>query len=146
VTFVSLTRLRLRGWRYLLPFAWRSFASARQARGATGVLRVQLAAAPWRRVFWTATTWRDEASMRAYRNAGAHAHAMPKLLDWCDEGSMAHWTQDSDALPSPAECLRRMRDEGRTSKVRHPSAAHAAGTTVPDGREPLFAPELPLRR
>ena len=44
--------------------------------------------------------------------------AMPKLLDWCDEASIAHWTHEDTGLPSPEEALARMRRQGRLSKVK----------------------------
>ena len=64
--------------------------------------------------------------MRVYLSSGAHGRAMPKLKDWCDEASVAHWQQDDPALPSWEEAHRRMLDVGRRSKVRQPSAAHLA--------------------
>ncbi|WP_299646173.1 hypothetical protein [uncultured Jannaschia sp.] len=48
---------------------------------------------------------------------------MPKLARWCDQASVVHWT--ADAAPDWAEAERRMRREGRPSKVRHPSPRHA---------------------
>jgi hypothetical protein len=62
--------------------------------------------------------------MRAFMTAGAHRAAMPKLLEWCDEAAVAHWTQDCDQEPAWEEAHRRMRREGRASKVNHPSEAH----------------------
>jgi hypothetical protein len=50
---------------------------------------------------------------------------MPKLFDWCDEASIVHWEAAGDSLPSWAEAARRMRDEGRPSRVRRPSPHHA---------------------
>jgi hypothetical protein len=49
---------------------------------------------------------------------------MPKLLEWCDEAAVVHWTQDCDQEPDWEEAHRRMRREGRASKVNHPSEAH----------------------
>jgi hypothetical protein len=48
---------------------------------------------------------------------------MPKLLNWCDEASVVHWTQDSGPVSEWSEAYRRMVEDGRTSKVDHPSAA-----------------------
>jgi Domain of unknown function (DUF3291) len=74
-------------------------------------------------VFWTRTLWTDEQSMRAFMFAPAHRRVMPKLLQWCDEAAVAHWLQDSLEPPSWQEVHRRLQQEGRTSKVDHPSAA-----------------------
>lgn len=77
-----------------------------------------------RLAFWTVTTWRDEAAMRAYMIAGAHKAAMPKLMDWCDEAATAHWDQDDMTPPTWAEAHARLVAGGRPSKVRRPSQAH----------------------
>ena len=126
MALISVTRLRLRSVRYLLPFYWHSLKAARQARRAPGFLGGQLASERGR-AYWTVTAWRDEATMRAYRDADAHRRAMPKLLGWCDEASVVHWQQDGPELPDMAEARRRMVVDGRVSKVSHPSPAHAAG-------------------
>jgi hypothetical protein len=103
------------------------------------------------------TAWDSEASMRQFMLSGAHKAAMPKLIHWCDEASVTHWTQPesqtpdprpqtpsqtpdprpqtpSQTLPSPValpswqEADRRMRETGRPSKVAHPSPNHATLT------------------
>jgi len=79
--------------------------------------------------------------MRAYRNGAAHLKAMPKLMASCDEAAVVHWTSDTNDVPQPPEVAERMR-QGRTSKLRHPSAAHTAGNTWPDGKVPLKGPVL----
>ncbi|MBB3904618.1 DUF3291 domain-containing protein [Methylobacterium brachythecii] len=123
--FVSVTRLKLRSLRFLPRFAWMAFRTSRQARGAQGfragsVLRDRAL------TFWTLTLWDQEESMRRYMTAGAHRAAMPRLITWCDEASVVHWTQAEESVPSWQEADRRMRAEGRPSKVRHPSPDHAS--------------------
>ncbi len=141
MTFVSITRLRLRSLRFFPLFAVHTLASTRQVRSAPGLIlgRFGLEGVT---DFWTLTAWQDAASMRAYRNTAAHMKAMPKLLGWCDEASVVHWEQPGDILPSAAEALRRMVSEGRISKVRHPSPGHAAGQIAPDRRMPKLQPEF----
>ncbi len=68
---------------------------------------------------------------------------MPKLLIWSDEASIAHWEQADATLPTAAEALAQMVAQHHLSKVRYPSADHAAKRIVP--AEPLrmmqhFAP------
>lgn len=126
MSFISVTRLRLRSARYLPPFLWHTLRSLRQARRAPGNL-----AAKTRRAadgaYWTLTAWDAADAMRAYRNSGAHKAAMPKLVDWCDEASVGHWEQESAALPDWREAHRRMLETGRLSKVKHPSARQSTG-------------------
>jgi heme-degrading monooxygenase HmoA len=121
---VSVTRLRVRSVRFLPGFAWYAFRSNAQARRAAGNLAVDLLAErEW--TFWTMTAWESRAAMLAFMTSGPHKRAMPKLLEWCDEASVAHWEQEDATLVGWEEADRRMRAMGRPSKVLHPSAAHA---------------------
>lgn len=124
MAFVSVTRLRIRFPRFMLRFVLHTLGSLRQCRRAPGFLNGSLLA-DRRLTFWTMTMWQDQAAMRAYTANGVHLKAMPKLLDWCDEASVVHWTQHGPAVPSWSEADRRMRIEGRPSKVRHPNSVHA---------------------
>lgn len=121
--FVSITRLRLRSWRFVPGLLWYAVRSRRQAKSARGNLAAQVLREA-NNVFWTCTVWSDEASMRAFMASGAHRNAMPRLIEWCDEACVAHWQQDTAEPPSWQEAHRRMQAQGRRSKVRYPSAAH----------------------
>jgi heme-degrading monooxygenase HmoA len=123
--FVSITRLRVRKLRYLVPFLFQSLRSSSQARRSDGNLSTDLLKDA-SNTFWTRSVWRDEAAMRAFMMSGAHRKVMPRLLEWCDEASVCHWTQEGSELPSWAEAHRRMVADGRRSKVNHPSPAHTA--------------------
>jgi len=128
--FVSITRLRLRSLRFLPGFLFLTVRARTQVRHARGFQGGALL--PDRRwTFWTMTVWDSQESMRAYILNGAHKAAMPKLLNWCDEASVVHWDQSDAGLPSWQEADRRMRQNGRISKVRHPSSDHAAMRFVP---------------
>lgn len=125
MTFVSVTRLRIRSLRFMPGFALHAMGSLRQCRQASGFVNGALL--PDRKLtFWTMTLWRDQAAMRTYVAGGAHAKAMSRLLHWCDEASVVHWIQDDPALPGWDEADLRMRTQGRPSRVRHPSAVHAS--------------------
>jgi len=106
VPLISVTRLRVHSPRYRLVFLWYALRSALQDRRAPGCLDV------------------DDSRLRAFMMHGVHRRAMPKLRLWCDEASVAHWQQDSAALPSWEEAYRQMIQVGRPSKVDHPSPRH----------------------
>jgi hypothetical protein len=125
--FISITRLRIRSIRFLPAFTVHTLRSRNQVRRAPGFQGGSLLL-DRRWAFWTMTAWDRQDSMRRYMTAGAHRVAMPRLLDWCDEASVVHWTQPETALPSWAEADRRMRESGRPSKVRHPSPQHSTLT------------------
>src|SRR5215467_6613921 len=113
---VSITRLRVRSWRYLVPFLYFALRSARQAKQSTGILHVSLLRDA-QLTFWTRTVWTTEAAMKAFMMSGAHRQVMPHLLDWCDEAALVRWTQESDAEPEWSDAHRRLQQQGRPSKV-----------------------------
>jgi hypothetical protein len=103
-------------------YALRSARQAAKAEGnvATKLLRDQ------RNTFWTATAWTTDAAMKKFLLAGIHRRAMYKLPNWCDEAALVHWAQEEDDLPSWTEACTRLQNDGRRSKVHHPSAIHTA--------------------
>jgi hypothetical protein len=123
---MAVTRLRIRSYRFLVPFAWQAWRSFRQAKQAPGGFGVKVRAAEGL-AFWTLTAWQDEAAMHAYRSARPHRDAMPKLLEWCDEAAVAHWHQASAEFPGWDTAERRLAESGRVSTVNHPSADQQAG-------------------
>ncbi|MDV3456301.1 DUF3291 domain-containing protein [Sphingomonas sp. HF-S4] len=142
--FVSVTRLRVRSWRFLPAFFLHAYRTSRQASAASGFRAGALL--PDRRwTFWTLTIWDQAADMRAYIKAGSHKKAMPKLIHWCDEASIVHWEQPDLTMPSWPEADARMRREGRPSKVRNPTPAHLAMDFAPP-RPGAGAPITPRQR
>jgi Domain of unknown function (DUF3291) len=122
---ISVTRLRVRSPLFMPQFFWYTFKSARQAARASGFLGGRVLTNP-HKVFWTLTAWESEAAMNAYRTHAAHRAAMPKLLHWCDEAAVVHWTQETPELPTWNDAYERMTATGRASKVNHPSVAQVA--------------------
>ena len=122
--FVSITRLRIRSLRFVPFFFIHTMRSLRQVKRSEGFRGGQLLMdRSW--TFWTMTAWDTQERMRGYITTGDHKTAMAKLMHWCDEASVVHWTQPEAALPTWTEADRRMRTEGRPSKVRNPSPQHA---------------------
>jgi hypothetical protein len=105
--------------------------SQRQLRRSDGFIAGYTAMGP-KFTFWTVTVWRDRDAMAAFRRSGRHLKAMPKLLNWCDEAAVATLSETGDSPPEPAEAAQRLLQDGRISKVRHPSLAHARGELWPD--------------
>lgn len=132
MSFVSVTRLRIRSWRFLPVFFYHAVQTLSQAKKAPGnVSAIVLNDA--NRAFWTMSVWTDEQAMRAYMISGPHGKVMPKLMEWCDEAATAHWTQDSPTAPSWTDAHARLIKDGRRSKVRHPSPAQEA-FSIPNPR------------
>jgi hypothetical protein len=71
--------------------------------------------------------WEDETSMRSFVSSSPHREVMPKLSAWCDEASVAHWTQESGAMPEWNSAANVLLEKGRLLRVAHPSEAHRQG-------------------
>jgi heme-degrading monooxygenase HmoA len=124
--FVSVTRLRLRSFLFLLPFAFRAAASTRQALKAPGCQGVRTRKTRGL-AFWTLTVWDDEKSMRSFVAQSPHREVMPKLSKWCDEAAVAHWMQTSGPHPEWSLATRTLLENGRLLRVARPSESHAKG-------------------
>ncbi|MDX2221630.1 MAG: hypothetical protein SFV21_02710 [Rhodospirillaceae bacterium] len=125
---VSVTRLKLRSWRFFPAFVWHAVRSARQARAAFGCLGVELRHHDG--AWWTLTAWRDAAAMRGFMLSGDHRTAMPRLTNWCDEAAVARFEPNGDEMPSWEVAEDVLMRQGRTSSLRHPSPAQAEGLTL----------------
>jgi hypothetical protein len=143
--FVSVTRLRVRSYFYMPQFMVWALRTARQARHTEGFVGGAVMRESGN-VFWTLTMWREDAAMKAYRTAGAHRSAMPKLLEWCDEASVSHWTQESPELPQWDEAHRRLLNDGKPSKVNRPTPAHLAHEIPAPRPGRIEAPLKPMRQ
>lgn len=120
----SVTRLRVRSFRFLPSFLWRTFVSQRQVRRALGFVGGKLLIdSRW--TFWTLTVWESEQAMKRFRGSGAHAQAMPRLAKWCDEAAYAHWIEKADSIPTWDEAHQHLVAEGRLSRVEIPSKSHS---------------------
>jgi hypothetical protein len=147
----SVTRLRVRAFVYLPAFLWMTFRSQRQVSRAKGFAGGRLLIDS-HRTYWTLTVWESELAMKQFRGSGAHARVMPKLMNWCDEASYAHWTinketviegtTDAGIVPSWPEAYAHLASEGRLSRVEHPSPDHE-GRHFPQPRlQPLIGADL----
>ena len=127
---VSITRLRVRSIFYLPLFALYAFRSGAQAQRAEGLQDFATRVEAWD-THWTRTVWREEASMKHFRNSGAHQLAMRLLSEMCSEASYARWQQETPEPPTWDVAHQHMLEHGTLSKVKHPSKFHLEGRTAP---------------
>lgn len=125
---ISITRLRLHSFFTLPAFLSAAAKINSQAKAAPGFLG-GATLAEGRMVFWTRTAWTSVEAMKAFRDSGVHRDYMPKLMEWCDEASVAQWEGE---ISSDWEAIRaRLIAEGRLSRVRKPTPAHAEKRIAP---------------
>ena len=119
--FVSVTRLRVKSFISLPRFFMANEASIKQLRQTIGFVEgIELVGKGL--TFWTMTLWESESNMKEFRNSAPHRKAMQQLPDWCDEASYLHWMQEEKSLPDCETAYGKMITEGKTTKVRFPSA------------------------
>ncbi|MGK7890931.1 MAG: hypothetical protein AB4042_16495 [Leptolyngbyaceae cyanobacterium] len=128
MTYLSMTRLRLRSPLYLLPFALYTFRSVRQAQRTPGFLQGKI-------MFtadlagWTALLWKSEAAIRAYVSAGAHGEAMNYTQQWASEAVHGHQVMDfarvaGTELPSWGAIAQSLSENGHFYSLPYPSVNH----------------------
>lgn len=139
---VSITRLRVRSIFYMPLFILHAMRTMTQAQKADGVLGVETRFEK-NNVVWTKTIWADEASMKKYRSSGAHQIAMRLLSEICSEASYVRWQQMDTRLPAWEEAHMRILQEGKLSRVKHPSPLHTAGRTAPEMMQAGFKMPAP---
>ena len=107
----------------LTEFVWLALRSNADAARTPGFRAGQLLT-DRNLTFWTLTAWDDEDALKRFMLAGNHAKAMPKLILWCDEASVARWAHEGPALPSWDDANAHLHEFGRASRVRFPSPRH----------------------
>ncbi len=120
MSLVSITRLRVRSWKYYPVFLFQALRSARQAASSDGNQSTRLLR-DRHNTFWTQSVWSSEDAMKAFMLAGTHCSVMHSLLEWCDEAAVVHWSQEQSGPPSWQESYLRLKQQGRVSKVNYPS-------------------------
>jgi hypothetical protein len=137
----SVTRLRVRSVMFLPAFLWQTLLSQRQVTRATGFFGGRLLIDS-RLTFWTLTVWESEQVMKAFRGSAPHAKVMPRLVEWCNEAAYAHWIPGGDSVPFWPEAYEHLLQEGRLSRVAHPSPNHDARHFAKPRLEPLIGLDL----
>jgi len=137
----SVTRLRVRSMMYVPAFLWTTFLAQRQVLRAPGFLGGRLLIDAGR-TFWTLTAWEGESAMKGFRGSGPHARVMPRLVEWCDEASYAHWIPAEGPVPSWPEAYEHLVSDGRMSRVAHPSPGHEARRFAKPRMKPLIGVDL----
>ena len=118
-----------------------TFLSQRQVMRAPGFLGGRLLVDAGR-TFWTLTVWDSERAMKAFRGSEPHSKVMPRLMEWCDEASYAHWIPTEASVPPWPEAYEHLVSEARLSRVAHPSPNHDARHFAKPRLKPLIGSDL----
>jgi len=122
MSFVSVTRLRVKSIFFLFPFMRANEASVKELKSSSGLLNGK-ELIDKKLTFWTITIWEDEESMKRFRGSLSHRNAMQNLPKWCSEASYHHWIQEENECPNWTTISDKLFSQGKLSKVRNPSNA-----------------------
>ena len=117
---LSITRLQIRSFWFLIPFLWRNQKITQEVQKSPGFIEGKLLV-DRKRVFWTATLWDSKESMLAFRNSGAHLKAMPKLKHWASKATYTHFETESEVFPNWETIYREITKSGIPSKTLYPT-------------------------
>lgn len=130
MSFVSITRLKVRSVIYLLPFMRTNEACVKQLLITPGLIGgKELVDKGW--TFWTLTSWEDDSKMKEFRNSAAHRKAMQQLPHWCCEASYFHWIQEQPVIPDWSIASEKLIKEGKITKVRNPTERQLSNNFSP---------------
>ena len=87
-------------------------------------------------VWWSCTSWTDNAAIDAYVDTDPHHATMARLDGWCDEASFVDWEQEDAVLPDWRTAFDRLVAEGRSAGLSRASPANATLSFPP----PVVAP------
>jgi hypothetical protein len=120
---LSVTRVRVRSYRYYPWFMVQTARIVRQVRAAEGILAVRFLR-DRSRTFWTLTSWSSEGDLKRFLDSDVHARAMHRQHDWCDEAAAVRWSDASAEPPSWQDAYQRLQRDGAPSPLQFPSPAH----------------------
>lgn len=107
---IMASRFTLRTWRHVLPFFIDSMRIHRQVRRTAGAYGVSLEARPFKREFFTLSSWRDDAAVKELVKAEPHRSVMRKYRDATAEATFRFWSAPAAEPPTWAEAKRRLSD------------------------------------
>jgi hypothetical protein len=119
---LSITRVRVRSFRYYPWFMLQTARIVRQVCRAEGNLSVRFLR-DRSRTFWTLTSWTSEGDLKRFLDSGVHRSAEHRQHDWCDEAAAVRWSDGSTGLPSWQDAHARLQRDGIPSQVMYPSPA-----------------------
>ncbi|MDL5201257.1 DUF3291 domain-containing protein [Streptomyces sp. ALI-76-A] len=119
---VMASRLKLKSLLRVPRFFILSGGVYKQAQRSPGNVGVSLRADPWRRTFWTLSSWESREALQTYVRTDPHMAVMSKLKPAMRESLFTSWKQDAALPPSWAEADKRLtaQDQARQSADPQP--------------------------
>ncbi|MBD2695161.1 hypothetical protein [Anabaena catenula] len=120
---LSITRLKLRSYSYLMTFLVQNEQVLKQIRQSEGFIKGKEMATVDLSM-WTSTLWASEKLLKAFYLSGSHRQVMPKLNVWTSEAVSGHRESNTLELPSWYEVRDELDSIGHFIKLSHPSLNH----------------------
>lgn len=129
MAYLSMTRLKLKSARYVIPFLVYNERVVKQIRTSEGFLKGKLLATPTLSM-WTTTLWASQEALKAFYLNGTHRIAMAKLNEWSSEAASAHQQVDINELPSWGYISTQLCKIGHFTALKEPSLEHEHRTIL----------------
>jgi quinol monooxygenase YgiN len=130
MTFIVVTRLRLRDPSFFDEFFAAAVAVVEQAQSSEGNLAADVLGEA-NNTYWTRTGWGDEAAMRRFMVTEPHRSTMACIDEWCDEATFVNWHQSEARLPEWDAAYERLIADGMVVDLPHASVDNAARAFPP---------------
>ncbi|ELS33890.1 MULTISPECIES: hypothetical protein [Pseudanabaena] len=121
--YLSVTRLKLKSFRYLLSFLFYTDQILREIRASEGYLQGKLMATH-NLSMWTMTLWTSEESARNFYLSGSHQLAMEKISEWTSEAVHINHPTNWDQLPPWTDVTQLLANQGHFVPLTNPSENH----------------------
>lgn len=123
MAYLSMTRLKLKSPRYLIPFWFHTQRVVKQIKESEGFLQVKLLVTH-NLSMWTMTLWASEEALDNFYLIGAHLLVMKKLSEFSSEAMAGHQEIESNELPSWEYVRNELCRIGYLGKLKEPSTDH----------------------
>ena len=98
---VSVTQFHLKSLWLYPEFSLDTYRVVKQVKRSGGIIRMRIKPFTLR----TLTAWNCEEGMRAFRNSGAHLHAMKRSREY---GGIKSVSWEADTIPDWPEAIRKL--------------------------------------
>ncbi len=123
MSYLSMTRLKLKSPRHLIPFWIYNEKVVWQVRKAEGFLRGRWLA-NYSLSMWTTTLWESQQVAKKFYLQGSHREAMTRLSKWSSEAVLCSQDINTTELPSWQKVGDELAHQGRFVAIEEPSFNH----------------------
>ncbi len=120
MSYLSMTRLKLKSPRYLIRFWNYNEKIVRQMQTAEGFLQGKLLA-NYSLAMWTTTLWTSSEALKEFYLNGSHQEVIARISEWSSEAVHFSKYVSTKELPSWQQIGSELAHQGRFQELKQPS-------------------------